>query len=174
VISQTGKYALRILGYLADRPSECVLGRDIAAATRIPANYLAKILNQLRKVGHVSSQKGWGGGFTLLERAATVPIAEVLTVFDGRREAAACIFELRPCDCTNPCPLHERWAPVRGEYEAMLATVTIGDLRSTRTSAAAEPVGPRSPRKIPSAHATRETKRSGQARKDRTRHPTGQ
>lgn len=130
MISQTGKYALRILGYLADRPGECVLGRDIAAATGIPANYLAKILNQLRKAGHVSSRKGWGGGFTLLERAATVPIADVLAVFDGRREADECVFELRQCNDANPCPLHGYWVRVRGEVEAMLATVTIADLRS--------------------------------------------
>ena len=84
MISQTGRYALRILGHLADRTGQWIQGREIAAATGIPANYLAKILNQLRKRGLVSSQKGWGGGFLLRDQALGVPIAEVLELIDGR------------------------------------------------------------------------------------------
>jgi Rrf2 family transcriptional regulator, iron-sulfur cluster assembly transcription factor len=130
MISQTGRYALRILGYLADRQGEWVRVEEVATATGIPANYLAKIGNQLRKRGLVLSQKGWGGGFRLNEQALRVPIAEVLELIDGRPDEQGCIFELRDCDADQPCPLHHRWERVRGEFQGMIHSVTIGDLRS--------------------------------------------
>ena len=128
MISQTVKYALRILGHLADHPGEWIQGDQIAAATVIPANYLSKILNQLRKRGLVQSQKGWGGGFLLQGHALGVPIREVVELFDGPRETGQCVFELQPCDAEHPCPLHQRWERVRHEYQSMLTTLTIGDL----------------------------------------------
>ncbi len=130
MISLTGRYALRILGYLADRPGEWVQGREVAAATGIPANYLAKIGNLLRKRGLLQSQKGWGGGFRLREEALGVPIAEVLEAIDGPRDPDACVFERRNCDRDHPCPLHERWQRVREELADMGRSVTVGQLRS--------------------------------------------
>ncbi len=130
MLSKTGKYALRILGYLADRPDQRVQGKEIAAHTGIPANYLSKILNQLRKRGLVESQKGWRGGFLLSGEALPVPILEVLELFEGRKKAKACMFELRDCDSGNPCPLHHSWERIRDEYENMLRATVIGDLKS--------------------------------------------
>ena len=76
MVSQTGKYALRILGYLADHPGQWVQGSQIASETGIPANYLSKIMNQLRKRGFILSQKGWGGGFLFKDEASRVPIVQ--------------------------------------------------------------------------------------------------
>ncbi|MBM3789213.1 MAG: Rrf2 family transcriptional regulator [Acidobacteria bacterium] len=128
MVSQTGKYALRILGYLAGRPGEWIQGREIAAGTGIPANYLSKILNQLRKRGLVQSQKGWGGGFLLSAESLQVPIAEVVEIIEGPRNDSKCIFEMKECDSGNPCPLHSSWDRIRGEYDSMLRTTVISDL----------------------------------------------
>ena len=49
MVSQTGKYALRILGYLSDHPGQWIQGGQIASETGIPSNYLSKIMNQLRR-----------------------------------------------------------------------------------------------------------------------------
>ncbi len=133
MVTQTGKYALRILGYLADHRGQRVLGRDVAADTGIPANYLSKILNQLRKAGYVLSQKGWGGGFLLHERAARRPIGDVLELIEGPKDTDSCVFELRPCDASHPCPLHASWDRVRREYDAMLSSVSVADLGHART-----------------------------------------
>ncbi len=130
MVSQTGKYALRILGFLVDNQGKWLQGKEIASQTGIPANYLSKILNQLRKRGLVQSQKGWGGGFLLNPQALAVPIGEVLELFEGRRPAGDCIFELRKCDSENPCPLHHRWEQIRSEYDGMLKTLSVGDLHS--------------------------------------------
>ena len=132
--SATARYALRILSHLVEHPGQWVQGREIAAATGIPANYLSKILNQLRKQRVEASQKGWGGGFKLQPDSATLPIKKVLEVFDGQGDAGSCIFELKNCDVSHPCPLHEHWERVRAEYDRMLNSVTVGELQTRRGS----------------------------------------
>lgn len=129
MFSQTSRYALRTLGYLATHRERWVLGREIAEATGIPSNYLSKVLAQLRKRGFVASRKGWGGGFRLKASAGRTAISAVLETFDGRREEDACAFGLGRCDADDPCPLHPHWEKVRAEYERMLRSVTLRDLR---------------------------------------------
>jgi Rrf2 family protein len=132
MISQTVKYALRILGHLAERPGVWIGGDQIARATGIPSNYLSKILSQLRKRGLVQSQKGWGGGFVLDARASRIPIAAVVELFDGKPKQRSCLFGLPACDPDNPCPLHNHWERISKSYDRMLASTTIGDLKTTR------------------------------------------
>jgi Rrf2 family transcriptional regulator, iron-sulfur cluster assembly transcription factor len=129
MISQTVRYALRILGQLADHPGEWLRAEQIAATTDIPSNYLSKILNQLRKRGIVLSQKGWGGGFMLPKTSSGIPIAEVVDIFDGRKDSRECIFGLPLCQSEAPCPLHEPWERIHDGYMEMLRTVTVQELQ---------------------------------------------
>jgi len=132
MVSQTARYALHILGFLAGREGEMVSGEEIAATTGIPANYLSKILNQLRKAGMVESRKGWGGGFRIEEAAVARPIREVLAAIDGvaSTERSDCVFGLPACDPDHPCPLHGYWEQIRTTFDEMLNGTTVGDLAS--------------------------------------------
>jgi len=133
MISQTSRYALRILGYLVSRPGELVRGEEISRATGISANYLSKILNQLRKNGFVESQKGWHGGFKVRGRALSRPIRDILTTIDGVEsvDPRDCAFGLAECDLEHPCPLHQHWEQIRGIYTTMLSKTLIADLASS-------------------------------------------
>lgn len=128
MFSQTSRYALRTLGYLAANRDRWVLAREIAEGTGIPSNYLSKILAQLGKRGFVTSRKGWGGGFRMKGTAGGVAISKVLETFDGKRDRDACAFGLGRCDSEDPCPLHPHWERVRDEYDRMLRRVTLRDL----------------------------------------------
>lgn len=136
MISQTGRYALRILGYLAGHSSGWTLGKEIAKATGIPSNYLSKILAQLCKQGYVQSQKGWGGGFQLRADALQNPILDVLRIFEGPRNEQECLYGLPRCNAAQPCPLHSHWETIRNSYASMLQSTTIGELRSPHLSQA--------------------------------------
>jgi Rrf2 family transcriptional regulator, iron-sulfur cluster assembly transcription factor len=107
---------------------------QIAREIGIPANYLSKILNQLRKSGFVESRKGWGGGSRLRPDAFGRPLIDVVRVFEGDRSEGipACIFGLPECDDGHPCALHGSWVGIRDAFSAMLTTTTIGDLKSRR------------------------------------------
>ncbi len=135
MVSRTTRYALQILGYLAGHGGERVNGDEIARQTDIPANYLSKILNQLRKAGIVESQKGWGGGFIVKPEALRRPIGDVLEIFEGRGpgRADACVFGLPQCDEKTPCPLHSHWAKIRKTYDRMLEETTISKLKRSES-----------------------------------------
>ena len=131
MVNQTTRYALQILGYLARSDATLVSHEQIAREVGLPANYLSKILNQLRKSGIVESRKGWGGGSRLLPEAAGRPLLDVVRVFEGERPAGipACIFGLPECGDDNPCPLHEHWTGIRDSFQHLLCTTTIGELK---------------------------------------------
>jgi len=133
MISQTSRYALHLLGVLCARRGERVGGKELSQLTGIPENYLSKILNQLTKQGIVNSQKGWGGGFQLRERAMDQPISAVLGIFEGheKTEPCDCVFGLPHCDTDNPCPLHNDWETIRNTYTNMITTTKISDLSFT-------------------------------------------
>ncbi len=130
MIQQTSRYALNILGFLAENQGRRTRSHEIARATGIPANYLSKILNQLRKQALVDSEKGWGGGFQLRRKALHTPISEVVAIFEGLENTTRkdCLFGLPECNADDPCPLHSYWERIRGIYHEMLAETRIADL----------------------------------------------
>ena len=128
MVTRTVKYALSVLRVLAESPGERVLGRDIARVAGIPPHYVSKILSRLQKAGFVESQKGWGGGFVLTKWGARRPLADVWRLFDARWDEGACVFGLKRCNASRPCPLHSRWAGIRGAFEQMLADTPVAQL----------------------------------------------
>jgi len=130
MVSQTAKYAFHILGFLVKRRDRLVRGEEVAEATGVPANYLSKILNQLRKSGIVESQKGWGGGFRIREDAMQRPIKDVLVILDGveSTERTDCALGLPECNLENPCPLHEPWEKIRMTFTRMVSETRVADL----------------------------------------------
>ena len=64
---------------------------------------------------------------------ANVAISAVLETFDGKREKDACAFGLGRCKADAPCPLHPHWERIREEYEQMVRSVTLRDLKHETT-----------------------------------------
>ena len=127
--SRTTRYAFHLLGTLARRRDELIRTEELFELTGVPANYLSKILNQLRKHGFVESQKGWGGGFRLDERALDRPIMEVLEAVEGPlKPLNDCAFGLPECDENHPCPLHDQWERIRAASDRMLEETRVSDL----------------------------------------------
>jgi len=139
MVSQTTRYALLILGYLVSREDRLCPGEQIARDTQIPANYLSKILNQLRKSGLVEAQKGWGGGFRVRGEARDRPILDIVAIFEGNQPTGvpSCVFGLPQCDDKNPCPLHPYWSQIKAQFGEMLMTTTVGQLRRADADAEA-------------------------------------
>ncbi len=143
MVSQTTRYALQILGYLARSDESLIPHEQIAREIGIPANYLSKILNQLRKSGIVESRRGWGGGSRMLPDAAARPLLDIVRVFEGDRPAGipACIFGLPECGDDNPCPLHDHWTEIRDSFQTLLCTTTVGDLKRRTVDARRKDLG---------------------------------
>jgi Rrf2 family protein len=99
MLNQTTRYVLGILSYLARRGPDRVPAHQIAADTKTPANYVAKILGTLHKQGVVEAEKGWGGGFTLRVPIGSLSLGELLDYFGESAEPSACPFVEPQCGC---------------------------------------------------------------------------
>lgn len=130
MISLTSEYALRALSYLAtQQEGTAILGRDLAKRTRVPANYLSKIMLSLRNVGIVDATRGSGGGYRLRKPARKICLIDVVEPLDGPRSRPECLLgEKKDCSDTNPCPAHQAWKKVREAYLQFLEETTLAQI----------------------------------------------
>lgn len=78
MFSQTVEYALRAVVHLAYEAPAARTTAQIADATQVPRDYLAKILQGLAKKGIVATQRGVGGGVSLVKEPADLTILDVV------------------------------------------------------------------------------------------------
>jgi Rrf2 family protein len=128
-ISAKADYAIRAAAELAARGgADPVKADQIAAAQEIPLKFLLNILNELRRAGLVSSQRGPAGGYRLARQARETTLAEVIRAVEG---PLASVHETRPEDVHYPgasAALRDVWIAVRASLRSVLEAVTVADL----------------------------------------------
>lgn len=129
MISQTAEYALRAIVVLAQGPDQVMLTPQIAAATKVPPAYLAKVLQTLGRHGLVHSQRGLGGGFSLAKEPAQITVLEVVNAVDPLKRIERCPLDLAGHGM-NLCPLHKRLDEAAESVEQSFARTTIAELLS--------------------------------------------
>lgn len=136
MISQTSEYALRAVVYLATIGGGPATTQEIAAATRVPAGYLSKVLRILAKAGLLVAQRGVGGGFALSRSP------DAITALDVLQAADSWMSRITECPLGIPghttlCSLHKLIDDVIAQTEQAFEAVTIQNLiqdpRTTRS-----------------------------------------
>jgi Rrf2 family nitric oxide-sensitive transcriptional repressor len=133
VISQTGEYALRAIVDLAYHHGSSRTARQVAVATKVPAGYLAKVLQDLVKAGLVESQRGLRGGFSLARDPDRVTIYDVLLAVDPPARIRACPLGLA-AHKSRLCPLHKRLDEAMAAAEKAFRETTIAEVTADPTS----------------------------------------
>lgn len=124
------EYALRGLIYIKlqniknRRPGTSEIAREIAA----PPFFIAKILQRLVKAGFLESLKGKGGGFYFDLQKPDLPIKKLITATEGNKSFSGCGIGMKNCDENNPCPLHEKYAPIRDSINNLVSAETVQSL----------------------------------------------
>lgn len=114
LLSQTGVYGLRALAVLAALgPGDSLNGEQLAERTRVPRQYLSKVMRKLVLAKLVLSQRGHGGGFRLRRPPAQIPVREALVALDLDLGSTQCAFGFAACDPDKPCALHPLWSRLR-------------------------------------------------------------
>src|SRR5687767_1186527 len=75
-------FALRTLLYLATIGRRSTVA-EVAGLFGISANHVAKVVNQLARLGYVRSVRGIGGGIELARPAEEIRLGEVIRDFEG-------------------------------------------------------------------------------------------
>jgi Rrf2 family protein len=127
MLSQTVEYALRAVVHLADVAPEAATTDQIARVTRVPKAYLSKVLQSLVRGGIVRSQRGLGGGMTLVEPPSRLTILDVVNAVEPIGRIRTCPLGL-PSHGTTLCPLHRRLDDALAEVERAFGSTTLAEL----------------------------------------------
>jgi Rrf2 family protein len=103
-------------------------GEELARAQGLPAKFLSAILNDLRRTGLVSSQRGTEGGYRLARPPDSITVADVMRALDG---PLAEVRGLRPEMASYSgaaSHLQDVWVATRASLRAVLERVTVEDV----------------------------------------------
>lgn len=133
MISQTVEYALRAMVYLADQQGTPRTTQEMAAVTKVPAAYLAKVLHHLGKAGLVHAQRGLHGGFGLVNAPEDVTIWDVVDAVEPCQRIRSSPLGLA-AHRVRLCPLHKRLDDALGLIEESFRETTLADIIAEPTS----------------------------------------
>lgn len=129
MISQTTEYALRAMVILSSDEKKLWSTMKIAELTRIPADYLSKVLQQLTKSGLIESVRGARGGFRLVKNPEKLTILEVVQAVDPIPRILKCPLGIKSHG-VNLCPLHKRLDEAMEMVEKAFESSTLSELVS--------------------------------------------
>ncbi len=138
-LTKKADYGLMALKFLAEHPERIALSaKDVADAYGIPAQLLAKILQQLTKSGLLKSHAGMNGGYALAREARTISAYEVILAIDGPFFITSCSKGKTGCELTTNCTIKEPLARVNDTIAGVLKSISIQDLAEHEQPAARE------------------------------------
>lgn len=127
-ISTKGEYGIRAMIELAQRYGEgYVQSSDIAAARKIPENYLYQLLITLRKAGLIRSRRGPQGGHMLARSPERICLAEVVIALEGPLSPVSCVQDDVANDCSfwQQCVVRDVWQRVTDATHRILEETTF-------------------------------------------------
>jgi Rrf2 family protein len=129
MFSNTVEYALRAIVHLAYEAPEARTTAQIAEATKVPKDYLSKILQGLAKKGIVQTQRGVGGGVALAKTPEELTILDVVQAVEPEsvKRTTTCPLGLAAHGATL-CPLHKRMDDAVAMVEAAFKATTLAEV----------------------------------------------
>jgi Rrf2 family iron-sulfur cluster assembly transcriptional regulator len=130
ILSRESQYGLEGLIVLARQPrGKVMLLRQIAQAGRLPADFLARTLQKLRRHSLVSSHRGAIRGYALARPAQDIRLRDILEAIEGPTVFRRCIFSPpRHTGYPHPCRLHDEWARVSAALQAVMEETTLAQV----------------------------------------------
>ena len=134
-LSKKTDYGLLALNYLAsEAPAGVASARVIAEKYEIPVELLAKVLQQMARVGLVAAQKGAHGGYKLGRAASTISLADIVEAIDGPLAITACGRNDDPCDQYGSCTVRDPLGRVKDKILTVLQTTTLSEMGEREVS----------------------------------------
>ena len=127
MVSTKGRYALRVMIALAERPEgELVSLKEIAQSQEISEKYLEAIVKNLVKAGLVTGLRGKRGGYRLACSPEVCTVGAVLRAAEGSVAPVACVTEeAGDCPRREHCAALPVWIELNRRIDAYLDSVTL-------------------------------------------------
>jgi len=124
-------YALRTLMYLASRDERATVS-EVAALFKISSHHVAKVVNQLSRLGYIRSVRGLGGGIELALPLEEIRLGEVIERFEGNLHLLECVGTENVCVIQPFCKLKGVLAEAERIQRDYLNSVTLADVAPSR------------------------------------------
>ena len=130
IVSTKGRYALRVMVYLALRGTGTHTPlKEIAEEEGISQKYLESIMTILSKAGLVDAVHGKGGGYRLNRSPAEYTVGSILKLTEGSLAAVSCTAQ-GPAACSRStcCQTKPMWDKLDKMIDEFFEGVTLADL----------------------------------------------
>ena len=124
-------YAVRTLMVLATRQERVKIG-DVAELFGISRDHVAKVVNQLARLGFVRSIRGAGGGIELGRQPDQISIGQVIVAFEGPMNLLDCVAMDNVCVIEKFCKLKGVLAEAERVQREYLESVSLADILPTK------------------------------------------
>lgn len=103
--------------------------KEISNQINSPEAFTAKILQILVKHEIINSTKGPSGGFSVKkEHISNIKLLDIVKAIDGDSIYEGCILGLPKCSEHSPCPVHNKFKPIRKQLKDMLTSISVQEL----------------------------------------------
>jgi Rrf2 family protein len=128
-LTRAGEYAVRCVLYLARYGKGVLVSRqEIAGQAEVPSHFLAKIAQQLARLGIIEIQQGARGGYVLLKEPAQLTMLEVIEGIIGEISLNDCVGRPDSCQNSPTCVVHQVWCTANDQLRTTLQQVTFATL----------------------------------------------
>ncbi len=134
MLNQTAEYALRAMSCLAYEPDRLMPTNELAEFTKVPQNYLAKVLQSLAQADLIVGRRGVGGGYRLAKPAEQISLLDVINAISPVERITACPLGLEN-HSGRLCPLHRRLDLAAKQTIETFGGITLKDVISERDAA---------------------------------------
>ena len=130
IVSSKGRYALRVMVALGQRPEgEYVPLKEIAASEGISQKYLESIMTTLSKAGFVDAVHGKGGGYRLNRKPEGYTVGGILKLTEGSLATVSCTTQgPSACSRSTCCQTLPMWDKLDKMIDDFFEGITIADL----------------------------------------------
>ena len=128
-LTRAGEYAVRCVLYLSKKGKGVLVSRkEVAEQAVIPTHFLAKIAQELAKVGMIEIRQGAKGGFVLLMNPEEITLLQVVEIVIGEIFLNDCVVRPESCGASPSCSVHGVWMRARDQLRNTLGSVTFAEL----------------------------------------------
>ncbi len=121
-------YAIRALLVLAKKNNLFVSARAIAKEQNMPYQFLRRILQMLIKHKLVVSKEGGGGGFKLNKPPKSIPVEQIIEIFQGNVQFSECMFRKKICCNHAACVIRKQIQKIEQIVVSKFTKITIATL----------------------------------------------
>ena len=107
-----------------------MLLQQLAQAGHLPAGFLARTLQKLRRHNLVASHRGAIRGYSLARPAHEITLREIFEAIEGPTVFRRCICSSRRSGEAHCCRLHDDWAPIGARLLTVMEETTLAQVAS--------------------------------------------